>query len=406
MEILVHVSAPSRAPDDARYRAQVAAILAQSTDTRDSPTQSAVHAVSVARQDSPCGLPRSDQRATPAIPLPESATPQPIATEIDSSQTVPLELVRRPVLDSLDSLVSVIPESLPDRYQASHPEADSFLGDLDSPGENHPLKKRRVDGPCEEHGLAMSSTTPRAIIVSNVPPHPDNDYASPNPIHTLPPTVLSKPPHLLYLPPLPLEIRPPPPPISTIPFTSHITPTLSMLMERLKPTRTYRPMYQTRSLDPLERGYWAVNINIWLQNQIGQDTDLENRPGPTSDPDPEPELHANVDGPSETDQSRDWGIMSFNRFWSFLSNFVGKDARAGWGVWCYLEHAPSRESLPTATSEKVVIGRSVPVLLKVYAWGEIAMHTYLLLFLASERRVRKMGPQWRDSTDAVVIQMP
>lgn len=403
MEILVHVSAPSRAQDDARYRAQVAAILAQSTDTRDSPTQSAVHSVSVDRQDPPCGLPRSDHLATPAIPLPESALKaQPIATEIESSQAVPLDLVRQPVLDSLDSLISVIPESLPDICQASHSDPDPFLGYLDPPRGNNPPKKRRIDSASQIHGLAIPSTTSMATTIApDSPPHPDDTHASPSPLPPLIPTIPCKASHL---PPLPLEIRPPPPPISTFPFTSHITPTLSMLTERLKPTRTYKPRYQTRSLDPLERGYWAVNINIWPENQIRQGKDLENRPDPNADPEPDPQT--NVDGASEADQIRDWDVTFFDRFWSFLSDFVGKDARAGWGVWCFLEHAPLPECLSTATSGEVAVDRSVPVLLKVYAWGEVAMHMYLLLFLASERRVRKMGPQWRDSSDAVVIQMP
>jgi hypothetical protein len=44
--------------------------------------------------------------------------------------------------------------------------------------------------------------------------------------------------------------------------------------------------------------------------------------------------------------------------------------------------------------------------MKVYAWGEIASHIYLLLFLASERRIRGMQAEWRDGAEDVVIQMP
>jgi hypothetical protein len=60
-------------------------------------------------------------------------------------------------------------------------------------------------------------------------------------------------------------------------------------------------------------------------------------------------------------------------------------------VWCILE----RDVL---LSDRVT--------LKVYAWGEVAMHVYLLLFLASERRIRGMGAQWRDYREEVVVQMP
>ncbi|KAJ5660604.1 hypothetical protein N7507_007055 [Penicillium longicatenatum] len=407
MEILVHVSAPSRVQDDARYRAQVAAIQAQfalTADTRDSPTQSAVHSVSVG------GLARSDHQAAPTIPLPGSALkPQPITTEIGSSQTVALDLVHQPVWDSLDSLVSVIPESLPDLYQASQDTRPCPVpGNPVGPPETISPKKRRLESPYPmDLVLAMPSTAPLAITIApESPPHPDNTHASPNSNPTLKSTSITPCKSSLHLPPLPLKIRPPPPPISTVPFTSHITPTLSMLTERLNPSRTYKPLYQTRSLDPLERGYWALNINIWPENQIEKKKDLENPPNLNQDPGPGPGLQSKVDGPSETNQNRNWDIAFFNRFWSFLSDFVGKDARAGWGVWCFLEHASSPESPSTAIFPGVTIDGPVPVLLKVYAWGEIAMHMYLVLFLASDRRVRKMGAQWRDSADAVAIQLP
>lgn len=84
---------------------------------------------------------------------------------------------------------------------------------------------------------------------------------------------------------------------------------------------------------------------------------------------------------------------------------MGKDSRAGWGVWCILEYTDVSPSFliaaPVHSANEVV-----QVQLKVYAWGEIAMHIYLLLFLASERRVRGMGLQWRDSRDEIVVQMP
>ncbi|CAI7594159.1 unnamed protein product [Penicillium bialowiezense] len=161
----------------------------------------------------------------------------------------------------------------------------------------------------------------------------------------------------------PMEIHPPKPPVSSEPFTTHITPTLSMLTERLKPARTYNPEWQTRSLDPLERGFWFLHL------------DCER------------------DGLGEADLALPvWTSSVFATFWSFLSDFIGRDGRAGWGVWCILEQDGDL--------------RSGLVTLKIYGWGEIAMHTYLLLFLASERRIRGMGAQWRDSQEEVIVQMP
>ena len=55
------------------------------------------------------------------------------------------------------------------------------------------------------------------------------------------------------------------------------------------------------------------------------------------------------------------------------------------------------------TTEQIGIFKSLT--LKVYTWGEIASHIYLLLFLASERKIRKMGAQWRDCGEEAVVQM-
>ncbi|KAJ5183842.1 hypothetical protein N7492_001458 [Penicillium capsulatum] len=181
---------------------------------------------------------------------------------------------------------------------------------------------------------------------------------------------------------LPREIRPPPPPISTAPFATHITPTLAMLTRRLNPARTFKPSLQTRTLDQLERGYWSVRFT------------LHDPPDP---PSPVDAAHL-LNGPNP------WESPSFHHFWSFLAEFVGKEARAGWGVWCILERDPSMPD-PEMTDSPDAPG-SVSVVLKVYAWGEVAMHVYLLLFLASERRVRGMGAEWRDFREEVVIRMP
>ncbi|KAJ5140918.1 hypothetical protein N7448_004326 [Penicillium atrosanguineum] len=132
-----------------------------------------------------------------------------------------------------------------------------------------------------------------------------------------------------------------------------------MLVDRLNPARIYKPIRQVRVLDTLERGYWVVQIPI--------------RPDP----------------PAGTIGARGescWNGELFARFWGFLSVFIGQEGRAGWGE-------EGRDE--------------VVVRLKVYAWGgEVAMHIYLLLFLASERRVKGMGARWLDPREEVVIEMP
>jgi hypothetical protein len=137
------------------------------------------------------------------------------------------------------------------------------------------------------------------------------------------------------------------------------------------------------------------------QTQHPSTTSKEQEPKPK----PKPEKQ------KEKEKEQTWPTASFHTFWTFLTDFISKDGRAGWGVWCILERSPPPASegesiTPPNSGMTESIDVSVPVSLKVYAWGEIAMHIYLLLFLASERRIRGMGVQWRDAREDVVIQMP
>lgn len=300
-EIRVHIAAPSTAHDDVRYRTQVAAI-------QEFQCASQVHVF--------------HHSHLPTDPTHHSRLRETLRLALDQDQT-PHAINHD--LNSLDSLISVIP--------------DSQEAQLLSPYAAEPDLKRPRTAYTNTHTHSSQPTH-----------HPlQSDFVD----------SLS----------LPLEIHPPKPPVSSAPFQTHITATLSMLMERLRPARTYDPSYQTRDLNPLERGYWFVRFNI-------TDTDQQNR-------DQDPVSTLNNTFPI-------WPSPLFRTFWSFLSDFVGRDGRAGWGVWCILENGVS----------------PCEVTLKVYTWGEIAMHVYLLLFLASERHVRGMGAQWKDSLEEVVVQMP
>jgi hypothetical protein len=152
-----------------------------------------------------------------------------------------------------------------------------------------------------------------------------------------------------------------------------------MLVDRLNPARIYKPVRQVRALDVLERGYWAVQITI------------------RSDPPADTGTGTGAIGARGT--RTHWNKELFARFWGFLSVFIGREGRAGWGVWCFLERDEDHGLEFRSGLEEDVVR------LKVYAWGEIAMHIYLLLFLASERRIKGMGARWYDSREEVVIEM-
>ncbi|KAL4736821.1 hypothetical protein BDV11DRAFT_7257 [Aspergillus similis] len=400
-EILVHVSAPSSAVDDARYRAQVEAILNFQSHSRETITLT-----------SPV-LETADPRKIHTPPLLDQAVEQ------DGSQDD---------RNSLATPVSVIPDSQPELQQkCAESESLTLLPvaettrvsscipskrprvDSPPPVENSPLDNGQVhcditarDRKASREHASPTTTTNTLTIPGEEHENLDDENrlrsASPEPAAGPEPgpaaeAEASSPPNCRgkgyspILPSLPLEIRPPPPPISSSPFTTHITPTLEMLSNRLKSPRTYNPIFQTRDLDILERGYWYLRLTL----VPGFESESENQ---------------NQTAARTSSMVLCWDKPLFTRFWTFLSDFISKEGRAGWGVWCILEEweRDSDASGEDATSTKPIVAQSV--CLKVYAWGEIASHIYLLLFLASERRVRKMGAQWRDGRDDVVIQMP
>ncbi|PLN75600.1 hypothetical protein BDW42DRAFT_34435 [Aspergillus taichungensis] len=355
-EVLVHISAPSGVADDARYRAQVEAILNFRCVSRQAIVTSAGPDEDTQDNDNQT---TEEAAAHPGVQF----------TECNAE-----------FLDS--SLVSVIPDSQPSqgpplKRPRIHPPSPS-------PPPPPPLPSRGDPGSPGNPEETGNPSQPSAASPRTQPPPP-----SPSTQETTTTTTTSIA--------LPLQIHPPNPPPSTAPFTTHITPTLAMLTTRLKSPRTYTPIQQTRALTNLERGHWTVPI------------DLITTTTPPLSPSPNPETKPQ-DFPPNT-----WPLPLFTRFWTFLSDFIS-EGRAGWGVWCSLEgdttnkinedhtwqpHQPPKEE----GKESKLIPHIQPTILKVYAWGEVAEHIYLLLFLASERRIRRMGARWRDSRDEVVIVM-
>lgn len=386
-EILVHISAPSGAVDDAHYRAQVDAILNFQTHSRETIPLRPGETDSYPSSSHPGTSPFTG--AADIINSPPRVSPLP-------SHLVPTQLGAQK--DSLETPLSVIPDSQPQPgvdtecltiYPEPEPETPQCSSHL-------PSKRRRVDSPppaldhlqhdeMQAGSVGGNRNTTTAHTSPIVTPNTVNEGKNPRSTNTI--AQLKCPTIPLSLP---LEIKPPPPPISTSPFTTHITPTLEMLSTRLKSPRTYSPAEQTRDLDSLERGHWYLRLNLIPSGQDNTHTPAINTSAPTP-----------------------WDMVLFSRFWTFLSDFI-KEGRAGWGVWCILEAegdegsnstSPSKEAEEHSHSTDSVKAQHL-VSLKIFTWGEIARHIYLLLFLASERQIRKMGAQWRDAGDKVVIQMP
>ncbi|KAG5961438.1 hypothetical protein E4U56_003894 [Claviceps arundinis] len=104
----------------------------------------------------------------------------------------------------------------------------------------------------------------------------------------------------------------------------------------------YNPLPH-RPLDPFERGHWLVDCSRWADG---------NR--------------------RET--------------WVFLTNYL-RSGLAGWGIWCSRDEA------------------SEGARLKLYCWGHVVKHMYLLLYLASGREVKYTGAEWRDGEGVVVVEV-
>lgn len=149
---------------------------------------------------------------------------------------------------------------------------------------------------------------------------------------------------------LPTSIHAPEPDISIKPFTTHITPALANLAANRDMTGRYNLASVSRDVRPLERGHWLFDSSSWSA---------------------EKQVH----------------------FWQFLEKAVGNGS-AGWGVWC------TREAEVEDPGSGPGLGT-----VKVYCWGEVVKHVYLLLYVASMSQIRKVGARWVDAEGKLVVQM-
>ncbi|KAK9788885.1 hypothetical protein SCARD494_09401 [Seiridium cardinale] len=140
-----------------------------------------------------------------------------------------------------------------------------------------------------------------------------------------------------------LELHPPDPFVGCGSMAAEdlITPALEELAGALRTSKRYMPESTTRELRPFERGFWSVDCTGWPQ-------DLK----------------------TET--------------WMFLANHIGTGL-AGWGVSC------RRDQHFTW--------------LRFYCWGFIVGHIYLLLYLASRRRICHSDATWIDGEGERVVNM-
>jgi hypothetical protein len=157
-----------------------------------------------------------------------------------------------------------------------------------------------------------------------------------------------------------LTIYPLPAPTSTEVTTTFLTVQLANLATEIGYAR-FRPVIQTREIRKQERGYWGIDIP------------------------------AGEGG---------WDDRTVEKTWEFLHEYIGR-GKAGWGVWCVRDGGNVGEGVEDKRQVQKMGKRW-----RIYCWGEIVSEVYLLLYLASSRRIRSAGACWFDGGGECVVTMP
>lgn len=139
------------------------------------------------------------------------------------------------------------------------------------------------------------------------------------------------------------EIRPSPPPISIDDLRPEQLITNDLKFLANKMKLRVLPSEQARELRPMERGYWLVECGKWDEN-----------------------------------------IQ--RRCWDVLGDYIGGD-RAGWGVSCI--------RIP-----------ETPGVIRIYCWGIVVEHIYMVLYMASASKIKGTGACWIGGDGRVIIKMP
>ena len=100
----------------------------------------------------------------------------------------------------------------------------------------------------------------------------------------------------------------------------------------------------------------------------------------------------------------------FVRLWDFLIDFVGR-GDAGWGTWCIrewvdAETGPVDDGDEMRHEEQHTNGEAgKEEVLKVYCWGEVVAEVWLTLFVGSKRGIKGAGVRWIDASGEAVVVM-
>ncbi|KFY89501.1 hypothetical protein V500_05643 [Pseudogymnoascus sp. VKM F-4518 (FW-2643)] len=160
-----------------------------------------------------------------------------------------------------------------------------------------------------------------------------------------------------------LAIYPLPAPASEEVSTTFLTVQLANLAAEIGYAR-FRPVLQIREIRKHERGYWGIDVH---------------------------------------DGEGGWDDRAREKTWEFLREYIGR-GKAGWGVWCVRDGGHVGEGDEDGRQPQKAGSKGEQW--RIYCWGEIVSEVYLLLYLASSRRVRSAGACWFDGGGECVVTMP
>lgn len=150
-----------------------------------------------------------------------------------------------------------------------------------------------------------------------------------------------------------MQIHPPLPPTGSDTFISHVTPQLqTQFWDSVELQGKYKPLPH-RDLRQSERGYWQFDTRSWS-----------------------PKIQI--------------------KFWVFLQSNIGSGV-GGWGVWCVRENDPEADENDDANAELGTV--------KVFCWGEVVGHVWLLCYVASQARLKRVESQWIDADGEIVVRI-
>ncbi|MCJ1337568.1 hypothetical protein MMC09_002850 [Bachmanniomyces sp. S44760] len=493
-EILVHISAPSTASDEAKYRRQALGFLGFEAGRRHHVTAyrnqedqgarkrrkleitSELHKQDVNTKTTPA----SKQAETILRPVSAFQTPQqPIRQAGNINQSVTVNVGRTPLPETVTisiertaaisepSLSATVPDSVA-RFQSwttppsvvpdSQP---SPLRARTSPSSTRSPPRARVDDPpvTSESSLnpiptTRTTPTPSPHLptlrskASSSSSSSSTESAPPSttPIHgnqggeieSNPPPILLQA-HKIPFCPSPSHIYPPQPATSLTPGPpqTYLTPSLLLLAHTLNLEQRFKPSKISRTIARGERGCWEIDIPAsWLgegdylqKGEVEVDTkESGNRVGnrsrseilqPANETEQEQEQEQDISIIIDTQpQQQQPPPPLSHRLWSFLNQFIS-EGRAGWGVWCCVEHHPQPQPLypvslttatppiPTTTTPSPTTIIKTTTTIKIFCFAELIPHIWLVLWLGSERRIKDVGvgARWVDGGGEGVVWM-